>query len=76
LTEISMLAPFIVAAVLCAAGVFGLRWITHNRPTLIRAASDNGEEGQSNLPFDEDTPSDSERELRPQFRKQFEDHRH
>lgn len=77
MTDLSVLAPFIVAAVLCAMGLFGLHWMMHNKPTLVRPAPELPplEEEQERLPFDEPAPSGLTPEVRPSFAAQFEDHR-
>lgn len=62
-----MLAPFIVAAVLCVAGLLWLRWITHNRPILVRTPAPE-EDDQDRLPFDELKSQD---ELRDALRREL-----
>jgi hypothetical protein len=68
-----MLAPAIVAAVLCVAGLLGLRWLSGNRPTLAREAPTTAAtEEEPPLPFEEPTPSEmtpEERLLREIFKE-------
>lgn len=52
MSELSLLAPAIVAVVLCVFGLGSLYWFTHNRP-VFAPPSDPAEEAQDTLPFDE-----------------------
>lgn len=55
MSELNLLAPAIVALVLCVCGLGALYWLTHNRPIYAPPAPphEQAEEAQDVLPFDE-----------------------